>query len=72
MGWAEKKVQLYKKGKKPTWLEKRMLEHADPVHMTLALVGLIALIYGLWMQNWLWILLGTGLNIIGHIYVWIK
>ena len=70
MSWAQKKVQSYKKGKKPTWLELRMLEHADPVHMTLAVVGTIALIYGLWINAWLWIILGVGLNILGHLYTW--
>lgn len=72
MGFAKKRVQEYKKGRKPTWLELRMLEHADPVHMTLAVVGTIALIYGLWVGAWLWIILGVGLNILGHIYTWIK
>ncbi|MDD5651246.1 MAG: hypothetical protein PHF86_12665 [Candidatus Nanoarchaeia archaeon] len=72
MSFAKKRIQEYKRGKKPTWLEMRLLEHADPVHMILAIVGTIALIYGLWIGAWLWIILGVGLNIIGHIYAWLK
>ncbi|MBU0929582.1 MAG: hypothetical protein KJ623_00745 [Nanoarchaeota archaeon] len=72
MGWAKKRVQQYKKGKKASWLELRMLEHADPVNLILAIVGVIMLVYGLWVNSWLWILIGLGLNILGHIYAWMK
>lgn len=72
MSFAQKKIQQYKKGKKPTWLEQRMLEHADPVHLTLAIVGTIALVYGLWINAWSWIIIGIGLNILGHLYTWFK
>ena len=37
MGWAEKNQQ-YNQGQKANWLERRSLEHANPVHLVLAVV----------------------------------
>jgi hypothetical protein len=36
MGWAENRIQEYQHGKPANWLERRMLEHANPVHFPLA------------------------------------
>jgi hypothetical protein len=72
MGWAEKRIEEYKRGKMPTWLERRALEHANPVHLVLAIVGTGLLIYGLWMHGWVWITTGLVLNFLGHLYCWLK
>lgn len=68
MGWAEKKIEEYKKGKKATWIEKIMLEHANPVHFVLCIIGAIIAIYGLWTHDWLLIIAGFLFGLIGHIY----
>jgi hypothetical protein len=47
MSWAEKRIGEYKRGKMPTWLERRVLEHANPVHFVLAKIGIVLIIYGL-------------------------
>ena len=72
MGWAERRVQEYKNGERATFVEKRFLEHANPVHLLLAVVGVIALVYGLWMHDLTWIIGGAFLNIVGHIYCWVQ
>jgi hypothetical protein len=72
MGWAEKRVQQYNQGQQATWIERRALEHANPVHLSLALIGLVLLIYGLWIHNWTWIIGGVILNFLGHLYCWLK
>lgn len=53
-------------------MEQRTLEHAHPVHFILAIVGLLVIIYGIWMQNWLWISSGIILNVVGHAYTWLR
>lgn len=40
MSWVEKRINQYQQGQKPTWLEKRALEHGHPVHAALALISL--------------------------------
>ncbi len=72
MSWAEKRIEEYKQGKTPTWLELRLLEHANPVHLLLAIIGTGLLIYGLWMHMWTWIITGVALNFLGHLYCWSK
>ena len=57
MGWAEKKIEQYNQGQKANWVERRTLEHANPVHLVLGIIGSIALIYGLWTHSWLWIVI---------------
>ena len=72
MGWAEKRIQQYNQGQPATWVEKRILEHANSLHLILALIGKALLIYGLWVHSWLWIAGGIVLNLVGHLYCWIK
>jgi hypothetical protein len=72
MSWVEKRIEEYKQGKMPTWLERRALEHANPVHLVLAKIGIVLLIYGLWTHNWMWIITGVILNFLGHLYCWLK
>lgn len=72
MSWVEKRIQQYKEGQKATWIEKRALEHANPVHLALAIIGTLLFIYGLWMHNWAWIMGGIILNFLGHLYCRVK
>ena len=72
MSWAEKRLSEYKRGRKATFFEKRLLEHAEPVHATLAIIGVIVILYGLWLHQWSWIIGGLVLNLIGHIYSWVR
>jgi hypothetical protein len=72
MGWAEKRIREYQQGQEATWLERRTIEHANPVHASLAWISLVPLIYGLWTHNWYAIGAGIALNIIGHIYCWVQ
>lgn len=64
-------IELYRQGKEATWMELRILEHAHPVNFILALIGLVMLIYGLWMHSWFWISAGIILNLFGHAYTWL-
>jgi len=68
MGWAEKRIEQYNQGQKANWLERRSLEHANPVHLVLAVIGAIAIVYGLWVHNWLLIVIGILLNLLGYLY----
>jgi len=72
MSWAEKRIEEYKQGKDATWLERRMLEHANPVHLVLSAIGVGVLIYGLWIHGWGWIVAGVLVNFLGHLYCWVK
>lgn len=72
MGWAEERIEEYRQGKEATWWEKKSLEHANPVHYVLMIPGVVAIIYGLWAHSWIWIIIGMGLNFLGHLYCWIK
>ena len=72
MGWAENRVQQYQRGKHANWLERRMLEHANPVHFPLALASSIGFACGLWMHDWLAIVGASLLALSGHIYCWTR
>ena len=72
MGWAEKRIKEYNEGQKATWMEKRNLENANPVHLVLVVIGVTALIYGLWVHSWMWIGISVGLNFLGNLYCWLK
>ena len=72
MGWAETKIQQYNQGQKANWIERRILEHANPVHLVLQVLGSIPFIYGLWKHKWLFIVAGILLNLLGHLYCWLK
>lgn len=68
MGWAERRVREYNEGQQATWIERRVLDHANPVHVALAMIAVIPFVYGLWTHNWLAIGLGVLLNVVGHVY----
>jgi hypothetical protein len=72
MGWAENRIDDYQHGRSASWLERRMLEHANPVHFALALASSIGFVYGLWMHDWLWIISSAVLALLGHVYCWIR
>lgn len=68
MGWASFRINEYQLGRKSTWLERRMLEHANPIHFILALIAVLGFSYGLWMHELSWIIGATVIAIIGHAY----
>ncbi len=68
MGWAEMRIQQYNQGEKATWWERKLLEHANPVNLGLHVLGGIPLIYGLWIHNWRFIILGVLISGSGHLY----
>jgi len=68
MGWATWKIQQYRQGKEANWLERHCLDHANPVHFGLQILGAIPFIWGLWIHNVGLIALGLVLHGIGHIY----
>lgn len=70
MGWAENRIAEYQHGKSANWLERRMLEHANPVHFPLALAATVGIGYGLWAHDWLWIIGSSALALLGHVYCW--
>jgi hypothetical protein len=72
MGWAEGRIQEYQHGQPASWLERRMLEHANPVHFPLALAASIGLGYGLWAHDWLWVSGSAALALLGHVYCWTR
>ncbi len=72
MRWAEKRIEQYKEGEKATLLEKMVLEHGHPINCVASFLAFIALGYGLWMHDFLWIGVGIVVGFFGHIYCWIK
>jgi hypothetical protein len=68
MSWAEWKIQQYNQGEKANLLERHFLDHANPVHFVLQIVGAIPFIWGLWINNLGLIFLGFVLHGIGHLY----
>jgi len=72
MGWVETRIQQYNQGEKATWLEKRGLEHANPVNYSFHAVAAIPIIYGLWTHNPGLIFVGILLNLTGHLYCWVR
>ncbi|HEV8641959.1 MAG TPA: hypothetical protein VGV13_12740 [Methylomirabilota bacterium] len=72
MSWAAKRIDDYRRGDRSTWLERRMLEHAHPVHLGLALLGGISGAYGLWTHDWRYIVAMALLGLIGHAYTWTR
>lgn len=72
MGWAENRIDEYHRGAPARWLERRMLEHANPVHFPLALAASLGLAYGLWRHRWPWIVGSSALALSGHVYCWTR
>jgi len=72
MSWAENRIKEYKKGKKPSWIELRALEHANNVHLLLSIPGSIFLIWGLWINNLNYVYISILIFLAAHIYTWVK
>ncbi len=72
MGWAEDRVTDYQCGHRATWLERRVLDHANPVHFVLALAAGAGLGVGLWRHDWLAIGCAALLAMAGHVYCWTR
>lgn len=72
MGWVENRIQQYIQDQKATWLEKRSLEHANPVNLLAHIIAFVAGIYGLWFHNWTWIITALIIGFLGHLYCWLK
>lgn len=72
MGWAETRIEQYNQGQKAIWIERRILEHANPVHLVMQVLGAIPIIHGLWVHNWVYIGIGVLINLLGHLYCWFK
>jgi hypothetical protein len=72
MGWAEDRIQEYQHGKPATWLERRMLEHANPVNFSMSLAATAGFVYGLWMHDWFWIIGSSVAALFGHVYCWTR
>lgn len=70
MRWVHKKIKSYKQGKKPTFLEKFALAHANPVSFMSHIFGALAIIYGLWVHDFIAIGGGIILFILGHLNIW--
>ncbi|MBS3090203.1 hypothetical protein J4433_00355 [Candidatus Pacearchaeota archaeon] len=51
------------------WLERRFLQLADPVNLFLHLIGIIIIVYGLWINVLWWVVIGIIILLIGHAYV---
>ena len=71
MNWTDYKFAQYRRGVPATWLERRMLEHANPVHFVLAWVAMVGLCYGLWTHDWPWIVGSLIVAAVGHVYCWL-
>ena len=72
MGWAERRIEEYQYGKPATWIERRMLEHANPVHLALGIAACVGFVYGLWTHDWPWIIGSAALALLGHVYCWTR
>lgn len=68
MGWANYRMDQYHQGKYATWLERRILEHANPLHFILTVIAGLGIAYGLWAhESWL-IIFFACLCFLGHAY----
>jgi hypothetical protein len=70
MGWAEDRMKDYRRGQRATWLERRALEHANPVHLALALMASAGFAFGLWTHNWVAIAAAGVVALLGRVYCW--
>ncbi len=72
MSWVNKRIKRYREGDNPTFLEKMALEHGHPVNFVLSLIALAAVGYGLWMHDFLYIVIGILLGLLGHVYCFLQ
>lgn len=71
MNWATKRIDEYRRGERSTWLERRMLEHANPIHFAVSILATASGVYGLWTHDWTFIVATLLLGLIGHGYTWL-
>jgi hypothetical protein len=71
MSWATKRIREYQRGDEATFIERRNLEHGNPVLFTLLLIAISVGVYGIWMHDWTLILIAATIAMLGHIYVWL-
>jgi len=72
MSWVKKRIQQFNQGQKATWLEKRALEHADPINCLATCISFFVLVYGLWINNWNWIIASILIGFLGHLISWFR
>ena len=72
MGWAENRVREFRAGKPASWLERRMLERANPVHFVLAAAAGAGVAAGLWMHDLVAISGAALLALVGHVFCWTR
>lgn len=72
MAWIEKRLAALKRGKKLNFIEKLALESANPVSILLGLLGVLALLGGMWEHEWAYIFSGLLLILAGHISCWLS
>ena len=70
MKWVHKKIKSYKQGKQPNFLEKFALALANPVSFISNLLGMLSVVYGLWMHDLVAVGGGIILFILGYLNVW--
>lgn len=51
-------------------IERLCLEHANPINLLLHLLGLIIIVYGLWINVLGYVIIGIIIILLGHIYIW--
>jgi len=68
MAWIEKKIQKYREGQNPGLLEKLALEHGHPLNFLLHCLGFISYSYGIYIKEWVWILVAVLLILVGHLW----
>jgi uncharacterized membrane protein YwaF len=55
------------------FIERVMVQHANPFKLTLDVIGIILAVYFLWQRNWFWTIVALfGLSILGTIIAWGK
>ncbi len=72
MGWADKRIEQYRQGQNPTWLEKRMIESTRPVFIVIFIIADVILSYGFIFHDWRAISLALIMIGSGYIYAWFK
>ncbi len=68
MAWVKKRIQKYREGENPGFLEKFALEHGHPLNFLLHILAFISFTYGVYYKLWVWILVALLLIILGHLW----
>lgn len=72
MSWIQKREEEVVRGKKLNWIERRSLEHADPILLLLLVIGSLVACYALWQHDWVLFWGGFAIATIGHIISWLR